>query len=547
MNNKKMGVKMMLSLGFGVLLLLTCLVIAISLYRVNIIITSLHQINDINLTQQRYAINWRGSVHDRAIAIRDVVLAFTDGNKINQLVQHINKLQAFYMEYYNKMEADFARTGLLTSTEQQIISEIKGIQQQTEPLIEEVIGLQKAGRYEQAHTTLERLDPLLVAWLAKINSFIDLEESSNDKLTIALQESVDVFQLRLLTLLVISMVVGLFVAVIIIRSLSNSLGGEPHLASYIVTKIANGNLDQKVSYKHDSSMLAAIATMQQRLRQMVKDLVVSSNEMEESTKKVALASKQAREASGEQTRYSASIVERISAINEATKQISIAAELSEENATKSVDLSKQGTQTIQATEHEIGKITDLINTSSCYIKDLQQQSIAISNSANLIAEITDQTNLLALNAAIEAARAGEHGRGFAVVADEVRKLAERTASSTNEIFQIIKLIQSGIQESVDSIEIIIPQVEKGQKFILDSVSILNQIQQQALDSLEKAQNVAVSSKHQESTIQEVARDIQNISELSKCTASTLQATNDSIESLDYVSKDLRKHIEHFRL
>ena len=218
MNNKKMGVKMMLSLGFGVLLLLTCLVIAISLYRVNIIITSLHQINNINLTQQRYAINWRGSVHDRAIAIRDVVLAFTDGNKINQLVQHINKLQAFYMEYYDKMETDFARTGLLTSTEQQIISEIRGIQQQTEPLIEEVIGLQRAGRYEQAHTTLERLDPLLVAWLAKINSFIDLEESSNDKLTIELQESVGVFQLRLITLLVISMVVGLFVAVIIIRS-----------------------------------------------------------------------------------------------------------------------------------------------------------------------------------------------------------------------------------------------------------------------------------------------------------------------------------------
>ena len=244
---------------------------------------------------------------------------------------------------------------------------------------------------------------------------------------------------------------------------------------------------------------------------------------------------------------SSDIVGKINVISEAIIEISHTAKLSEDNATKSVELSSQGVEVIHTTAEEIGKITQLINSSATNMRGLQQQSLEISTSASLIAEIADQTNLLALNAAIEAARAGEHGRGFAVVAEEVRKLAEKTATSTSEIAKIIQLIQSSIETSVQSIEEVVPQIQKGQDLISNSVTLLNQIQHQAQDSLAKAKEVAYSSSQQESVITDITKDVHNISELSINTEKSLQNANNTIENLQEISDTLKKQMGYFKI
>ncbi len=592
---KKVSVGVMLGFGFGVLILFSCIMVFIALNRVSEINTSLRQINDINALAQRYAINFRGSVHDRAIAVRDVVLIDNEDTKgLQNLLEQIGTLEKFYKEAEDNMKEKFIDTHLLDDKELSILQAIEATQAKSIPLIVQISQAKLAGDSQKAYSLLKTLSPYFTQWLAEINQFIDYQENANSTLTAELRSNVDEFRIVLLVLLALSVVFGVIVAIeinqfidyqenanstltaelrsnvdefrivllvllalsvvfgvivaiVIIRSLLRLLGGEPHIASQIISKIANGNLSEPVAYKGEDSMLSSIATMQGKLKEIVEFITRSSNQINEVALKVSQTSNQAQDAARTQMQSSTQVADKIGQMNKSVIEVSNIAQQTEENSTKSVEISTKGVEIINITAQEIGKITEMISSSAENIRGLQQQSVEIGGSASLIAEIADQTNLLALNAAIEAARAGEHGRGFAVVADEVRKLAERTAQTTAEIANMIKLIQDGIGTSVDAIEAIVPQIDKGQKLIIDSVQTLEEIQNQAKDSLQKAKVVASSSSEQEDTMQSIANDMQGISTLSQETSLSLENANKTISELKNISDSLKNYMAYFKI
>lgn len=545
---KKVSVGVMLGFGFGVLILFSCIMVFIALNRVNEINTSLSQINDINALAQRYAINFRGSVHDRAIAVRDVVLIDSEDTKgLQNLLEQIGTLEKFYKEAEDNMKEKFIDMHLLDDKELSILQAIEATQAKSIPLIVQISQAKLAGDSQKAYSLLKTLSPYFTQWLAEINQFIDYQENANSTLTAELRSNVDEFRIVLLVLLALSVVFGVIVAIVIIRSLLRLLGGEPHIASQIISKIANGNLSEPVAYKGEDSMLSSIATMQGKLKEIVEFITRSSNQINEVALKVSQTSNQAQDAARTQMQSSTQVADKIGQMNKSVIEVSNIAQQTEENSTKSVEISTKGVEIINITAQEIGKITEMISSSAENIRGLQQQSVEIGGSASLIAEIADQTNLLALNAAIEAARAGEHGRGFAVVADEVRKLAERTAKTTAEIANMIKLIQDGIGTSVGAIEAIVPQIDKGQKLIIDSVQTLEEIQNQAKDSLQKAKVVASSSSEQEDTMQSIANDMQGISTLSQETSLSLENANKTISELKNISDSLKNYMAYFKI
>ncbi len=545
---KKTSIGVMLGFGFGVLIVFSCVMVFLSLNRVNSINASLSEINDKNALAQRYAINFRGSVHDRAIAVRDVVLISSeDKNGLQQLLEQINALEKFYKEAEDNMKQKFIDAKLLNKKELSILHSIEETQAKAIPLIVRIIQAKLAGDSQKARTILTTLSPYFTQWLAEINEFIDYQENANSGLTHQLRSDVSEFRTLLLVLLTCSVIFGVIVAIVIIRNLLRLLGGEPYIASYIVSKIANGDLSGHITYKNKDSILSSIASMQEGLREIVEAITHSSQQVNKIALEVSDVARKAQDDANTQMQNSAAIVGKIEQINHSVAEVSDIAKQTEENSVKSVEISSKGVEIINITAQEIGKITEMISSSADNIRGLQQQSVEIGGSAGLIAEIADQTNLLALNAAIEAARAGEHGRGFAVVADEVRKLAERTASTTAEIANMITLIQESIGVSVNSIEAIVPQIDKGQKLILDSVHTLEEIQSQAQDSLQKAQVVASSSVQQEDTMQSILHDMQSISTLSQETRNSLENTNKAIGELKNISDALKKNMTHFKV
>ncbi|MDO8931069.1 MAG: methyl-accepting chemotaxis protein [Rhodocyclaceae bacterium] len=215
-------------------------------------------------------------------------------------------------------------------------------------------------------------------------------------------------------------------------------------------------------------------------------------------------------------------------------------------STESSDHSTHGGEVIHAAATEMNHITATVNESSRIIQDLGRQSDQISQIVNVIKEIADQTNLLALNAAIEAARAGEQGRGFAVVADEVRKLAERTSNSTQEITVMIDKIQTGTHAAIQSMETGVARVGAGAELARQAGEAINQIKTGVSQVVSAVNDIAASLKEQSHSNNENAHKVENIARLSEENSTAFQETAKTVQYIDELARNLGGLVGRFK-
>ncbi|MBI4721312.1 MAG: methyl-accepting chemotaxis protein [Chitinivibrionia bacterium] len=251
-------------------------------------------------------------------------------------------------------------------------------------------------------------------------------------------------------------------------------------------------------------------------------------------------------------------------VEQAAAQVNSVATASEEMSTTSSEIAQNcvmaaksserannaantGEAVIQETVAVMNRISERVTRSAGIIKSLGGRSDQIGQVVGLINDIADQTNLLALNAAIEAARAGEHGRGFAVVADEVKKLAERTTQATKEIGQTINAMQSETKEAVASMEEGVKEVEHGTRETTKSGDALQDILKQINTVASEVNQIAVASEQQTATTNEIASNIQQISGVMQETAQRIQDNAGAASQMASLSKELKGLVEQFRL
>ena len=209
---KEHSISQRLIIGFGLILTMIIGVVIIAQLNVSGIKKNLTTVNEINSVKQRYAINFRGSVHDRAIELRDVVLADTL-NEAEVAVSTIETLAAFYADSAGPLDSLMATGNEVTPREITILDNIKQIESDTLPLIDEIIRLRRAGADEQAHTLLMReAKPNFITWLARINQFIDLQEAKNQAIGAKVSNTAKNFLWFMLSALLLSLTSGVFVA-----------------------------------------------------------------------------------------------------------------------------------------------------------------------------------------------------------------------------------------------------------------------------------------------------------------------------------------------
>ncbi|WP_419965204.1 methyl-accepting chemotaxis protein [Stenotrophomonas geniculata] len=316
-----------------------------------------------------------------------------------------------------------------------------------------------------------------------------------------------------------------------------------------ISSLGEGDLTVKASVTEDmtGAIADAINYAVDELRHLVTTINDTSTKVALSTQETQATAMQLAEAAGHQANQITSASDRIGEIAASIEQVSRNSAESADVAQRSVVIAAEGAGVVRETIQGMDQIRDQIQETSKRIKRLGESSQEIGSIVELINDISEQTNILALNAAVQAASAGEAGRGFAVVADEVQRLAERTSGATRRIENLVQAIQADTNEAVTSMEQTTAEVVSGARLAEDAGTALTEIERvsNALNTLIK--NISIAAQQQSAAASDITRTMGVIRQITGQTSQGAGQTAESIGHLAQLAADLRRSVADFKL
>lgn len=535
-----MKIKAKLFIGFGVVIALALVVAVASVLSMVSISKNIDDIVVIRIPQKDLLSDVTKAIYITSEHLRDALIA-DNAKEIENNLQQIVSNSKKATELFDKIKAS-----LTTEKGKQLFQVIMDKRKAYADTRDKVIQLIREGKKRDAIELMQKLDPLQDAYFKSVDDLDAVVNTVAKKSGAEAQSSAKTAQMVTITLSLAAFVLAIGAALLIVKSITKPLNQAVDIAN----RIADGDLTVQIDVRSKDEtgmLLTAMKNMTERLKEMVSGIRQASASVASGSHQLSASSEEITRTMNDQSSRSSQIA---TSAEEMSQTVIDIAKNSADIATSASDtatIARKGADVVNKSVDESRAIAETVESSAKVMRNLGDKSKQIGEIVSTINDIADQTNLLALNAAIEAARAGEQGRGFAVVADEVRKLAERTAHATSEISSMIGAIQGEVDNAVTAMNRTNEQVEVGLRYSQEAGEQLATIVQSVTTLQGMVQQIASATEEMSSTSEAISGDIQQIAtgarEISGGSEQVAQASSE----LARLAGELKVIVDKFRV
>ncbi len=540
-----MKIGLRLALSFSLILVFMIVIIFVSLNQIKVTQAMLDRIVKTNIVRLQLANNMINDTREVSISLRNILL-LKDNTKTQEIKNKIDSIRNLY-------DGDFKKLERLTLNDDTmslgIISKIKNYQDASRQLNNKVINLAMADKYEESILLMnEQASPSVQVWINDIDGLITHNE---DRATMRYHEaenSQDAARSGMFILGAVAIALAVVISIFLTLSITRPL----NICVQAADRIASGDLTidlSNVEKRGDELglLLKAFIKMVENLRRSVKDINEAVNLLGSSASEILAATTQVATGTAE---TATAISETTTTVEEVRQAAKLSAEKSKnvaESAHKLAQVSQNGQKAVEETVNGINRIREQMDSIAQTVVRMSEQSQSIGGIIAFVTDIADQSNLLAVNAAIEAAKAGEQGKGFTVVSQEIKNLAGQSKQATSQVRNILNDVQKATDAAVMVTEQASKAVEAGVKQSAQAGEAIRILAESSNEAVQAATQIAASSQQQVVGMDQIGVAMQDINQAGTETAVSMVQSEKAAKNLNDLGQKLKEMVERFKV